>query len=351
MARVSRLSLEPEGVQSRRRLHLKDVPDDMTPQHDTLGADLRAARLRLGEDLGSVSVALRIRKEHLEAIETSNYGALPGTTYAIGFVRAYADFLGLDPNDAVKRFKKEIGARVEAQPLTFPEAQDEARLGYWSLFGLAALLCVAIWFGTYFMNADPRGATTAVPEVPERLQAAVPPAAVATPPGPPPSIIAPPQPRAPWEPAAAEVAPPAGGTGAAEPEIGGEDDADAPPAPPPIDGPVDAASAADAGVATPTGQVYGAQNADSRITIVALADTWLRIEDQTGKVFINRSIKTGDSYKAPNRPGLILMARDAGSLDLMVDGQKVGVAGPSGMVLTGMPLNPRFLLTRGQPSQ
>src|SRR3546814_10325935 len=61
-----------------------------------IGELLRARREELGQDLRDVSHMLRIRYPYLEAIEGGRVGELPGPTYAVGFVRAYADYLGLE---------------------------------------------------------------------------------------------------------------------------------------------------------------------------------------------------------------------------------------------------------------
>ena len=44
---------------------------------------------------------------HLKAIEDSRFQELPGPTYAVGFVRTYGSYLGLDGEDVVRRFREE----------------------------------------------------------------------------------------------------------------------------------------------------------------------------------------------------------------------------------------------------
>src|SRR5215472_8647096 len=93
MGKVTRLT-GSESEASSQRLHLREVPGEAAPPN--VGQDLRAARLTRGEDLSHVSHALRIGKNYLEALESDCPQKLPGRTYAIGFVRAYANYLGLD---------------------------------------------------------------------------------------------------------------------------------------------------------------------------------------------------------------------------------------------------------------
>ncbi len=61
-----------------------------------IGATLREARLRRGVDLAEIEEALRIRAKYLRALEEEQFYVLPGAAYARAFLRAYADYLGLD---------------------------------------------------------------------------------------------------------------------------------------------------------------------------------------------------------------------------------------------------------------
>ena len=72
-----------------------------------VGSILEATRVRVDQDLREISDILRIRYLYLEAIEECQYQKLPGETYAVGFIRAYAEHLGLDSEDVVKRYKLE----------------------------------------------------------------------------------------------------------------------------------------------------------------------------------------------------------------------------------------------------
>ena len=77
------------------------------------GADLRAARERVGWSLPDVAAGLHIRLGYLEALEEGRITALPGNAYALGFLRTYANALGLDPNEITRRFKAEAAAVTE----------------------------------------------------------------------------------------------------------------------------------------------------------------------------------------------------------------------------------------------
>src|SRR5580698_3968486 len=120
MTKVTHLTLDERGALSRKRIHLREISGEADAPLETVGQDLRAARLRRGDDLATVSKALKIRKDHLEALEEDSLDKLPGKTYAIGFVRSYAHYLGLDSAALVERFKQEISGRTETSVLQPP---------------------------------------------------------------------------------------------------------------------------------------------------------------------------------------------------------------------------------------
>ena len=69
-----------------------------------IGNVLRAARERQGIELGEVERETRIRERYLAALEAEKFELLPARAYAKGFLRVYADFLGLDGRLIVAEF-------------------------------------------------------------------------------------------------------------------------------------------------------------------------------------------------------------------------------------------------------
>ena len=61
-----------------------------------IGTSLREARNRQQLDLSEVEQATKIRARYLQALEEESFDALPAQTYVKGFLRTYADYLGLD---------------------------------------------------------------------------------------------------------------------------------------------------------------------------------------------------------------------------------------------------------------
>jgi cytoskeleton protein RodZ len=63
---------------------------------------LRRQRRALDIDIGDAAAALKIKPAYLLAIEEGCPSHLPGVTYAVGFVRSYGEYLGLDSVELVR---------------------------------------------------------------------------------------------------------------------------------------------------------------------------------------------------------------------------------------------------------
>jgi cytoskeleton protein RodZ len=95
-----------------------------------IGGSLREARLKRGLSSADVQKAIRIRDRYLQALEEERWELLPGDAYVKGFLRTYADYLGLDANLYVEEYNARY-ARPEEQPQLVPErfARRGTRLG------------------------------------------------------------------------------------------------------------------------------------------------------------------------------------------------------------------------------
>ena len=69
-----------------------------------IGNSLREARLRRGIDLAQAELATKIRGKYLRALEDEQFAVLPAQTYVKGFLRTYAEYLGLDGQLYVDEF-------------------------------------------------------------------------------------------------------------------------------------------------------------------------------------------------------------------------------------------------------
>jgi transcriptional regulator with XRE-family HTH domain len=89
-----------------------------------LGASLEEARRRQGLDLEQVEKATYIGRRYLRALEEERFELLPADAYAKGFLRAYAEFLGLD----AERYLDELSTRLAERALEPALAAQPLRL-------------------------------------------------------------------------------------------------------------------------------------------------------------------------------------------------------------------------------
>jgi cytoskeleton protein RodZ len=375
-----------------------------------VGATLRAAREGMGKALPECAKLLRIRQTYLEALEDGRHGDLPGGTYAAGFLRSYSDFLGLDSEEMVRRFREEgAGGFKNRTELTFPSPVSEGRIPGGAVIFLGLILAAVAYGGWYLLSSGESKVTEMVPPLPDRLagvlnrqasltgdakvpaeggkpaddvkakeevvppqeaeeekpaapqpQAAAPEPAKAEPPKEEPPKPEPPKPEPPkveapkTEPAKVEPA-------KAEPpkvEAVKVDSPKAEPAkteppkvePPKVEPPkVEAAAPAPATPAgVPDGKVYGSEYADARVVLKAVGDDcWIQVREVDGSLLMSRLLRRGDSFRVPNRPGLNLMVGNAGSLEVSVDGRKAPPLGATGQVRRDIRLDPERLSTGG----
>jgi len=78
-----------------------------------IGPVFREARTRSGKTIDDATRETKIAKKYLNAIENENFDIFPGETYLIGFLRNYAQFLGLDPDEMVLKYKD---YKIQEQP-------------------------------------------------------------------------------------------------------------------------------------------------------------------------------------------------------------------------------------------
>jgi len=83
-----------------------------------IGEQLREARERKGLDLDRVADETNIAKRYLAALEAEDFGVFPGDPYAIGFLRNYAEFLGLPSDELAQAYKN---MKIQEQPVPIQE--------------------------------------------------------------------------------------------------------------------------------------------------------------------------------------------------------------------------------------
>lgn len=113
----------------------------------TVGEQLAYAREQLGQDIEKISSKLRIRPDYLRALEKNDYRSLPGTTYIYGFLRNYAEYLGLDGVTMIRNI--ELADESQTTQLSFEptEKSNKDRKKNRTLIKILFSLCVAILVG------------------------------------------------------------------------------------------------------------------------------------------------------------------------------------------------------------
>ena len=476
--------------------------------------ELREARNRGGYSIADAAHVLRIQEHYLEALEEGRFNQIPGTTYAIGFLRSYSGFLGLDPDEIVDAFKREQGLDTSEHRLAFPSPTDTSPKPKFWLILLVLVMAGLAYGGWQYQSTGGQIATDLVDDVSTRLseavgmgetvapeettaasetaavtaaapidaapatetpvepaveaaaapvatvvedevapappepapaaarqeepalaepapaepaatdvaEAGVVPAAEVwdeagpaeatevavlegsqtegSPVQPPPATVqaateaapAAPEPAAPSEPAVATAATPdssstiaapldfavvaTGGTSSATAEEAAAADearqsgatvsADTAPAdtasdtlavtaapePTTVPEPEQTASVSAPAAAEPelpvepayVPKVYGRTNLDARVVITAVDDSWVQVQGPDNELLLTRILHPGDTYRVPDRPGLVMVTGNAGGLEIQVDDAPAPSLGPLGVVMRNIALDPDRLL-------
>ena len=111
-----------------------------------IGNSLREARLRQGLDFPEIEQATKIRPKYLRALEDEQFDILPGQTYVKGFLRSYAEYLGLDGQLYVDEYNSRYIHIDEETPLRARSTSSLGRAGprFESSVVLMALGAIAI---------------------------------------------------------------------------------------------------------------------------------------------------------------------------------------------------------------
>lgn len=268
------------------------MPDSEFHTDLTVGEILRRCRVKYNISYDQAEQDIRIKAEHLEALEHNNVDRLPGRVYVVGFVRTYSEYLGLDGEKMVQLLKKQAGRKVEkVKPrisISLEEEEEQKTPGLPVVgLSLAGLLVALILIGTV---GTPDTAQE-IPPVPKQLvnQLTVP------------------------QKIAVE-----------EKEVVIDD-----PATPEIE---------TAASETP------AVEAPHPVVLKALQSTWLEIRDAQHVVVFSRVLSSGEEYWVPqDQPGLTMTLGNAGGLQILVEGKALPLLGTPGQVKRNVPLDVQAL--------
>lgn len=285
---------------------------------EKIGGILREAREAANATLDDVSALLKIRSDHLQALENDDFERLPGSVYAIGFIRTYATHLELNAGELIERYKAAVAVPHLEDQGPNPQTEIEPISGALKIaIGMAAVFVIYIlWLiagGAGDDGKNSRLAETAAParEVPvDRPPQASPAKPSAN------QTVAPP--RAPQAPVAA-----------AQTDTASADTAEA---------------AVEVNEITPLGS-QAAVNAT--VEIRAARRTWMRIESNEGRVLFSSIIRKGEGFTLADNV-YTLATRDAGALEFFVNDVSVGSVGRRGQILTARKIERASIMAKSR---
>jgi cytoskeleton protein RodZ len=298
--------------------------DAQKASETSVGTLLCATRMRLGKDLQQIAAILHIRYNYLVAIEDGRYEDLPGQAYAIGFVRAYADHLGLDGDEIVRRYKEDSSGLKTRAVFEFPLPTPDSGVPSGALILIAMVMGMVIYGVWYAVAGADRNAVQVIQEVPDRLSALLNPDAT-------PPIETPAAPEA------------------VSAEDGTDVPADTPPGETPTAGLVpETGTAPDANIPVSTDGPPVEQEPADIVELRAKADVWitLKVAEQADRTQL---LKKGEVFRAPEGGGgMTLVTAKPGDLEILVNGT-VMPALDAGVFAKGVPLDPGHLKGSGTP--
>ncbi len=267
------------------------VPEDLENYKDMdVGDILRRTRLHYGQSLKDIENALRIRESQLRAIENGEVEKLPGRVYAVGFVRTYAEFLGLDGAKIAHLF---VSQHMESQPkneLSFPLPASESRTPSVFMIVLSLILVFGVFILWGVVNAPKTVApeNREIPSVPDDVRSEI---------------------------------------DSGNPSIPNE-------------------SVFGMRLETPDGQDAADQvEGEEGIILNMLEESWVQIKDAEGNTVLSETLTAGDQYFLPNNPGLTMTLGDARAVEILIDGHALMPLGGEDDVVNGMPLDLSYLKT------
>ncbi len=347
---------QPQSGPAQNAAPAPDIAAEEAPKH-TVGKTLRRAREGMKLTLDDVSSAINVRVAQLQSIEDDRIDQLPGMTYAVGFVRSYAQFVKLDAKEMVATFKAEhAGEEAAKTSLNFTDPIGEDKLPGPMLIGAAAFGIVVLVLGWSLMSSDDEGIELAdnIPPAP----------VVGTASGQP--TLADARPLAGYntgviQSAESGAAAPAAGDAPAEPALAAtatSDNAAVPVAGAPsaeTSAPATSGDAAHAGMVVrplpaqrPVAvapvpeippQMITVKRGKTRVVLEAIQKSWVQITDGSGKVVYKKVMAAGEQFFVPDLPGMTMVTSNAGGLNILVDGAPVAGFGKPGEIVRGIQLD------------
>jgi cytoskeleton protein RodZ len=260
-----------------------------------VGEILRRTRVHYGQSLDQIESVLRIRASQLGALEKGDVKELPGRVYAIGFVRSYSEYLGLDGDKMVHLFKEQSVGRKAKPDLSFPLPASESKVPNLMVIG-GSLFGVLVLIGFIAFVMFPEARKTEISPVPEELTKSQ--------------------------------------LNEAPALVGDALPVDA------VEQPANAKTAA----TEQTAETESAAKTSNRIVLEITDASWVEIRNASGSAILRQVLKPGDVYMVPPEKGLVMATGNAGGIKVKVDGKEIGPLGETGQIRRKISLDPALLL-------
>lgn len=136
---------------------------------NSVGEEIRSLRISKKINIAEIAYHLKISKNIVEMIEKDNISSNPDIVFYIGHIRAYCNFLGMDADAIVERFKKQISFKKntinnELPKISFKESNKNIK----NIFPVT--LTILIFTSFYFLfikDNNPQREFASVPDLPE----------------------------------------------------------------------------------------------------------------------------------------------------------------------------------------
>lgn len=283
---------------------------------ETVGQRLKQAReSHKISDIAEISNELCIRHHLLVALEHDDFNAFPSACYAIGFLKIYAKYIGLDVANISSQYKNEFKGADQQVVLVFPES--EARRDYTvavviSLVVLTLVVLYGLWFS---MGKTKLASISLLPDmadVTSTIMASNMPSPDVT--------------SSPVEHVSQSVKD-------AEKEV--------------MTGNTEASFTLvqQASANTENNDIQATAIMSEKIRLIAGQNVWVRIVGPEGEILVDRIMLEGEEFYAPDRKGLNLMTSNAAALKIHVGDLPVSSLGMYGEIRSNILLDRDSLLS------
>ena len=146
------------------------TPEEERPEEESssVGVMLKAAREDKELSVEQLAAELRIEPRFLNALEDDNFDAFPAPVFTKGYIRQYAQRVGLDYADLLAEYYRQVEVRDVPMMATRPiRLRDEQQIAQWIVAGLI-LTTLVVGFGVWYLSSDtpPPAEVTAPSEEP-----------------------------------------------------------------------------------------------------------------------------------------------------------------------------------------